>query len=86
MIHVIAILTAHPGQRDALIAALHGNLAAVRAEEGCIEYGPAIDAARTPAKFGPDTVLVVEKWASPEALVAHGPRRIWWLLPPPHGR
>jgi quinol monooxygenase YgiN len=71
MIHVVAILTAQPGERDALLAAMQENLAAVRAEEGCIEYGPAIDADRTPAKFGPDTIIVLEKWASPEALTAH---------------
>jgi quinol monooxygenase YgiN len=71
MIHVVAIVTAKPGERDALLAAMRENLAAVRAEEGCIEYGPAIDAERTPAKFGPETVVVLEKWASPEALAAH---------------
>jgi quinol monooxygenase YgiN len=71
MIHVVAIVTAKPGERDALLAAMRENLAAVRAEEGCIEYGPAIDADRTPAKFGTDTIVVLEKWASPEALAAH---------------
>jgi quinol monooxygenase YgiN len=71
MIHVVAIVTAHPGERDALLAAAQANMAAVRAEEGCIEYGAAIDAARTPAKFGPDTLVIIEKWASPEALAAH---------------
>jgi quinol monooxygenase YgiN len=71
MIHVVAILTANPGQRGALLEAIQGNLAAVRAEDGCLEYGPAIDATRTPAKFGEDVVLVLEKWASPEALAAH---------------
>ena len=72
MIHVIALLTAKPGQRDALLQAVQGNLAAVRAEEGCIAYGPAIDADPTPAKFGPDVIVVLEQWASPEALAAHG--------------
>jgi quinol monooxygenase YgiN len=71
MIHVVAIITAKPGQRAALLEAIHGNLEAVRAEEGCMEYGPAVDAERTPASFGADTVLVLEKWASPEALGAH---------------
>ena len=71
MIHVIAILTAQPGQRAALLEAFAANVAAVRAEPGCIEYGAAVDAGRTPAKFGPDAVIVIEKWDSPEALAAH---------------
>ena len=71
MIHVVAILTAKPGQRAALLQALHGNLDAVRAEHGCLEYGPVIDAAHTPSPFGPDTILVIEKWASEDALAAH---------------
>lgn len=71
MIHVIAIITAQPGQREAVLEAFRANMPAVLAEEGCIEYGPAIDAERTPAAFGPDSFVVVEKWASPEALKAH---------------
>ena len=71
MLHVIALLTAHPGQRDALLAEINSNLAAVRAEEGCLEYGPALPAPRSPASFGPDTVVIIEKWASAEALKAH---------------
>ena len=71
MIHVVAILTAKPGQRAALLQALHGNLDAVRAEQGCLEYGPVIDAARTPSAFGADTILVIEKWANEDALAAH---------------
>jgi quinol monooxygenase YgiN len=71
MIHVVAVLTAKPGQRDALLTAVQGNLAAVRAEEGCIAYGPAVDADVSYAKFGEDSVIVLEQWASPEALAAH---------------
>lgn len=71
MVHVIAILTAHPGMRGALLASVQANLAAVRAEEGCLEYGPAIDAARTPATFGADRLIIIEKWADAEALAAH---------------
>ena len=74
MIHVIAIITTKPGQRDAVLAAVRDNLAAVRAEQGCIEYGPAIDAegfGAMQAKFGPDSFVVVEKWADADALKAH---------------
>nr|WP_321986507.1 putative quinol monooxygenase [uncultured Lichenicoccus sp.] len=74
MIHVVAVITAMPGQRAALLSAFHANVPAVHAEEGCIEYGPAIDLAdagpiQTP--LGEDTFMVIEKWASPEALRAH---------------
>jgi quinol monooxygenase YgiN len=71
MIHVIAVITAKPGKREALLALFRANMPAVLAEEGCIEYGPVVDAPGSRAPFGPDTFVVVEKWASPEALKAH---------------
>jgi quinol monooxygenase YgiN len=74
MIHVIAIITAKPGQRDAVLEAFRANMPAVHAEKGCIEYGPAVDAegmGSFQTKFGPDTFVVLEKWESPEALAAH---------------
>jgi quinol monooxygenase YgiN len=74
MIHVIAILTTKPGQRATVLEAIRGNLAAVRAENGCIEYGPAIDAdgmGGFQTKAGPDTIFVIEKWADADALKAH---------------
>src|SRR5687767_10417070 len=43
MIHVVAIITAKPGQRDNILEAFRANIPAVRAEDGCIEYGPTID-------------------------------------------
>jgi quinol monooxygenase YgiN len=74
MIHVIAILTTKPGQRATVLEAIRANLPAVRAEKGCIEYGPAIDAegiGSFQAKAGPDTVFVIEKWQDADALKAH---------------
>jgi quinol monooxygenase YgiN len=74
MVHVIAIITAKPGQREAILQALRANLPAVRAEQGCIEYGPAIDAPEVgpiQTKAGDDVVFVIEKWASMDALRAH---------------
>ena len=44
MIHVVAIITAKPGSRDAILEAFRPNIPAVHAEAGCIEYGPATDA------------------------------------------
>jgi quinol monooxygenase YgiN len=71
MIHVIAVITAKPGQRAAVLEAFNANVPAVRAEKGCIEYGAAVDTGTSPAKFGDDTFVVIEKWESPEALRAH---------------
>ena len=74
MIHVIAIITAKPGQRGAILQHFRANVPAVRAEKGCIEYGAAVDADPAPAmqtKYGADTFVVVEKWESVDALKAH---------------
>jgi quinol monooxygenase YgiN len=71
MIHVLAIITAKPGKRGALLAMFNANIPAVHAEDGCIEYGAVIDVPDTQPAFGEDTFVVVEKWASLEALKAH---------------
>ncbi|HEY4171929.1 MAG TPA: putative quinol monooxygenase [Rhodopila sp.] len=74
MIHVVAIITAKPGQRDTILEAFRGNMPAVHAEDGCIEYGPATDAdgvGSFQTKFGADTFLVIEKWESLNHLKAH---------------
>ena len=72
MIHVLAIITAKPGKRDEVLGHFRANMPAVHAEQGCIEYGPAIDAeGGAGAKYGPDTFVVIEKWESLDALKAH---------------
>ena len=71
-VHVIAVLETKPGMRGLLLAAFADNLAAVHAEKGCIKYIPTIDHDATLAEYGPDTVVVVEEWATIEDLKAHG--------------
>lgn len=74
MIHVVAVITAKPGMRDAILKEFRANMPNVHAEKGCIEYGPAIDAEGMggfQTKFGPDTFLAIEKWESADALKAH---------------
>src|ERR1700720_4163190 len=74
MIHVVAIITAKSGMRDAILKEFHANMPAVHAEQGCIEYGPAGDAegiGRFQTKFGPDPFVVIQKWVSRDALKAH---------------
>ena len=75
LIHVLAIITAKPGERETVLAVFRANMPAVHAEEGCILYEPTIDApdagaVQTP--LGPDSFCVVEQWASMAALQAHG--------------
>jgi quinol monooxygenase YgiN len=74
MIHVVAIITAKPGKRESMLEAFRANIPAVLAEDGCIEYGPAVDAeglGSFQTKFGPDTFVVIEKWRDADALKAH---------------
>jgi quinol monooxygenase YgiN len=74
MIHSLAFITAHPGRRDDLIAAWRANAPTVRAEAGCIEYAATIDlpaAGDFQTPVGPDTIVIVEQWASLDALRAH---------------
>lgn len=74
VVHVIAILTTKPGQRDTVLALFNANVPAVLAEDGCIAYEATIDtenAGPMQTRFGPDTFVVVEKWESMQALGAH---------------
>jgi quinol monooxygenase YgiN len=74
MIHVIAVITAKPGQREAVLRQFLDNVPNVLAEKGCIEYGAAVDAEPTlpfQTVCGPDSFFVIEKWQSIEALTAH---------------
>jgi quinol monooxygenase YgiN len=74
MIHVVAVITAKPGMRENILQHFRAIVPAVHAEQGCIEYGATVDADNAPAlqtKWGPDTFVVIEKWASMDALNAH---------------
>jgi len=75
MIHVIATVELNPGTRDKFLAEFRKLIPDVKAEAGCIEYGPSVDAQTDIAiqfKLGPDRVVVIEKWESVAALKAHG--------------
>lgn len=74
MIHVLAVITAKPGLRDSILEAWRANVDAVLAEVGCLAYEAVVDVADDAsgfAKFGADTFVVVERWASMAALQAH---------------
>jgi quinol monooxygenase YgiN len=74
MLHVIATIEVEPGRRDEFLAHFRWVTPFVRAEVGCVEYGPTVDAvtpfaAQPPVR--PDVVVVVEKWESLPHLQAH---------------
>ncbi len=74
MIHVIATIGIVPGQRDRFLAVFRDLVLTVRAEAGCIEYGPAIDVADAldgQSAARSDTVTVMEKWDDVAALRRH---------------
>ena len=74
MIHVLAIISTKPGQPSSVLEVFNANVPDVLAEQGCIEYQANVDfepALGNQTQFGPDTFVVVEKWESIEALLAH---------------
>jgi quinol monooxygenase YgiN len=74
VVHVLALITTKPGMRDQVLDAFRANVPAVHAEDGCIEYGATVDTEGVgpfQTQLGADTFVVVEKWASLEALKAH---------------
>ncbi len=74
MIHVIATVSLKPGTRAAFLEIFKRVVPKVRAEVGCIEYGPTVDVASGLPPQGPlrpDVVVILEKWESLPALMAH---------------
>jgi len=74
VIHVIATIELNPGTRDFFLREFRQIVGPVRAESGCLEYGPTVDAASGLPVQGDvraDVVTVVERWESLEHLQAH---------------
>ena len=74
MIHVIATLEFEPGKRDHVLEEFKKVVPLVRAETGCLEYTPVIDAETgmgMQSKIGPDKLMVIERWETLQALQAH---------------
>jgi quinol monooxygenase YgiN len=74
VIYVVATAELKPGTREAFLREFHRNVPTVRAEKGCIEYGPTVDiqsGIKTQIALREHVVTVVEKWESLEALQAH---------------
>jgi len=74
MISVLATIKVGGGRRDEVLAIFKELVPKVRAEEGCVEYGPWLDTPNDivdPPQIRDDVIMVVEKWESLEALKAH---------------
>lgn len=73
MIDVIASIRVRPGCRDEFLRIFKANAPNVLAEDGCIRYQPTVDAPSGIAtqQSEPNTVTIVERWESLDALHAH---------------
>ncbi len=73
MIIVIATVQCTEGHREDFLQEFRSIVPTVLEEDGCIEYGPTVDAATDIGKQNKngDRVTIVEKWESLEALKAH---------------
>ena len=73
MVTVIATVTCTSGHRNDFLAEFHKIVPEVRQEDGCIEYGPTVDASTDIGNqhVHENRVTIVEKWESLDALKAH---------------
>lgn len=74
MIYVHATIELKPGRRADFLEEFRKIIPQVRAEQGCLEYGPAVDHVTdlpSQAEVRDDIVEVVEKWESVDALKEH---------------
>lgn len=73
MVHVIATISVKPGSMSQFLNVFKANVPTVTAEAGCIEYRPTVDLDTGMPRqiLDPDTVILVEKWSSLDALKAH---------------
>jgi len=74
MIHVIATVEITEGRRDEFLDIFRNLMPKVQAEDGCIEYAPAIDVdTGIPIQnmTGEQTVTIIERWESIDKLKTH---------------
>jgi quinol monooxygenase YgiN len=74
MIHVLATVELQPGTREKFLAELLQIVPKVRAEQGCVEYTPTIDAETSLPVQGDrreNVVVIVERWETLQHLEAH---------------
>ncbi len=73
MVTVLASIEIKPGCVDEFLAIFKANVQNVLAENGCVEYYPAIDlpSGLPPQQMNSQLVTIVEKWTDLDALKAH---------------
>ena len=74
MIYVIATVELKPNCRSAYLEVLLGNVAAVKAEKGCLEYAPTIDVETDipiHETYDDNVVTIIEAWEDIAALKNH---------------
>ena len=73
MIHVIATIELTEGARENFLTEFHRIISIVRDEDGCIEYGPAVDLDTSVSSGAAreNVVTVIEKWTNVASLEAH---------------
>lgn len=74
MIHVVAEIQVVARAMERFLKEFRRLVPLVRAEDGCLEYGGAVDlesGLAAAARPRPDLVTVVEKWRDVSALEAH---------------
>jgi len=74
MIFVIATIELAEGRREEFLREFKEVVPKVRAEEGCLDYGPAIDfETNIPAQGSvrENVVTVIERWANIDMLESH---------------
>jgi quinol monooxygenase YgiN len=73
MISVLATIQVKSGTRDEFLKHFSDIIPAVLNEKGCVEYFPAVDvnSGLDIQLLDPDSVTVIEKWESLDALHAH---------------
>ena len=74
MIYVVATIELAEGKRDDFLKRVRHLVPEVRAEKGCLEYGPAIDIStgiKAQMPLRENAVVMVEKWQDVKSLEAH---------------
>ena len=74
MINVIATIELAEGKRDDFLKRVRQLVPEVRAEKGCLEYGPAIDfpsGIKVQMPLRENVVVMLEKWQDVKSLEAH---------------
>ncbi len=74
MIVVLATIELHTGKREDFLREFRKIVPHVCAEQGCIEYFPAVDQASglpVQSSLRDDVVVIIEKWASLPDLERH---------------